>query len=322
MLMELTQKAARKKHFFSFETRLGSFEKLVRPNEPVIWFDGLGLEWMGLIKGIVSEYKDVRMDFQPVRVNLPSVTSTNMTDDEGTQKFRQLDQMAHSYDYTFPDNFLKEIEYVSSSFRTIIEGLGPKQSLLVTSDHGLTLAGFNNETIKGLSDVKPQHWGRDAEFENSWSGSELSKDHFISDGNRLFLATHGRLFGGAGVRGQIHGGATLEEALVPIIRLTRIAETRTGVVAQPPEIIESKIRLDRHGDGVLRFKVFGDPKTVHVRIANRRLHATPAGDETWEVKLGGFNAGPMEGHIEQDGSYAGSINFEATKGIKEIDLGF
>lgn len=320
-LKELTARAARKKHYFVFNTRLGSLEKHIQNNANIVWFDGLGLEWMGLIRGIVSEYKEVSMDFLPVRANLPSVTDTNMTDDEKSEKYRGLDQMAHSYDYSFPEYFAREIEYVSSSLRTIIEGMGPGEHRIITSDHGLTPASFNTETIKGLSDVKPLHWGRDAEYESALSGSDVNEDLFITDGERLFLATHGRLFGGSAYHGQIHGGATLEEALVPIIRLKKTATVKATEVIKPPQILDTKIKLDRHGTGVLRLRVSGDPKTVHVRIGLTNLEAARSDSGVWEVKLIGFKPGEVKAHVQQDGQNVGSIDFEAIKGIKEVDLG-
>ncbi|MDD3473348.1 MAG: BREX-4 system phosphatase PglZ, partial [Syntrophaceae bacterium] len=320
-LKALTEKAARNKHYFVFKTRLSSLENHIENNEKIIWFDGLGLEWLGLIKGIVLEQKDVQMDFWPVRTNLPSITETNMSTDEKTKKYRGLDQFAHNYEYSFPEFFVKEIEYVSSSFRTIIDELAPGDSILITSDHGLTPASFNTQTIKGLSDVKPLHWGRDAEYQATIHELGLNEDLFINDGNRIFLANHGRLFGGAGCHGQIHGGATLEEALVPIIRLTKIAGVKATLMIQAPEIIVEKIKLDRHGSGVLRFRIFGAPKIVHVRIGMTRLVASVVDGNVWEVKLAGMNAGKMEAHVEQDNAYVGSIKFETTKGIKEVDLG-
>ena len=320
-LKEHTARAARNKHYYVYATRLSSLEKHIQTNEKIIWFDGLGLEWMGLISGIVSEYNDVKMDFLPVRANLPSVTDTNMTDDEGSKKYRGLDQMAHNYDYSFPEYFIREIEYVSSSFRAIIEGMEQGEQRIITSDHGLTPASFNTETIKGLSDVEPLHWGRDASYESARYGSDVDKDLFISDGDRLFLATHGRLFGGSAKRGQIHGGATLEEALVPIIRLKKTTDLKASLVIQPPQILDPKIKLDRHGSGVLRLRVYGAPKTVHVRIGLTTLQATLCDTGVWEVKLSGFNPGQIKAHVLQDQETVGAIMFEAIKGIKEIDLG-
>lgn len=320
-LRTLTEKAARNKHYFVFGTRLSVLEKHHEHHESIVWFDGLGLEWLGLIRGVVSGYKDVRMDFRVARTNLPSVTETNMTDDDSAPKYRELDKMAHSYDYSFPESFAKEIEYVSSSIRKIIDGIAPGASIVITSDHGLTPASFNTETIKGLSDAKPRHWGRDAEYEAPCDGSIVNEDLFIYEGARFFLAMHGRLSGGTGCHGQIHGGATLEEALVPIIRLTRMAQAKDTLLIQPPEVIDHEIRLDRRGGGSLRIRVFGAPETVHVRIGLNTLEAKYCNENIWEVKLEGMPPGKIEAHVEQDGGYAGTIRFEATKGIKEVDLG-
>jgi len=321
-LKMLGEQAAKNEHYYKYVTRLSYLEKYVERDKSVIWFDGLGLEWLGLIKGVASEYRDVKISFQPVRSNLPSITETNWGAEKEAYAYRNLDQTAHSYDYAFPNSFHQEIEYVTSSFRKIIEGMHPDEVIVITSDHGLTPASFNKETIKGLSDVKPLHWGRDAEYDTNASHLVVNSGVFINDGNRLFLATHGRLYGGAPFGdGQLHGGATLEEALVPIITLSKIQASRDSAEVKPPKIIQKKVKLDPHGNCVIKLRVFGNPISVHIRIGLSRFEGRWISKDTWEINLKGIASGKINASVDQEGVYVGTIEFETTRGIKEVELG-
>lgn len=191
--------------------------------EKYYWIDGLGVEWIPLIKQIVNEKKDQGLYLNEVKVAralLPTVTSVNKEDlqkllPEGShlEKSGDLDSMAHQNTNVWPSYINNEIERV----RNIIEDILSKyvgKKIAIISDHGLTHLSQLCDGL-GMTGVSSDHHGRIAEQKNkSWTA-----DHnYIRLGNgKSICALRHRSLCNKVPKGQgVHGGCTPEEVLVPI----------------------------------------------------------------------------------------------------------
>ncbi len=185
-----------------------------------IWLDGCGVEWLGFIVAFCHRHQ-LAVEVTVARANLPSVTATNQGWPETAHLVRDLDHLAHSYNYQFPQMFVKELECLKEQLARIASRLNEVQTTILTADHGLSRYVFHrNRTITPPAGAEVDKWGRCARIQEVTP--EISANPaWQVEGEYLSLKGYGRFQGGSGAVGEVHGGATLEEALVPVLVLRR-----------------------------------------------------------------------------------------------------
>jgi hypothetical protein len=108
--------------------------------------------------------------------------------------------------------------------------------ILIVGDHGASrLAVIKEQEEKYETDTKGEHSGRCCKIPPNCSPTEYDLP-FATEGNGyLVLADYGRFKGSRAANVEVHGGASLEEVVIPIIELT-LANPDTTV-----EIVEKII---------------------------------------------------------------------------------
>lgn len=195
--------------------------------EVYYWIDGLGVEWIPLIKQIMSEKKDQGLYLNEVKVAralLPTVTSVNKEDLQKLlpagsvlEKSGDLDAFAHQNTNVWPTYINNEIDKV----RNIIEDILSKyvgKKIAIISDHGLTYLSQLCDGL-GLAGVTSDHHGRIAERK---TGAWTADHNYVrlDDGKRVCALRHNSLCNKVPKGQGIHGGCTPEEVLVPIFVLS------------------------------------------------------------------------------------------------------
>lgn len=198
--------------------------------EVFYWIDGLGIEWIPLIKQIVNEKKDAQIFLNEVKVAralLPTTTSVNKADLQKLlpnsvllEKSGDLDALAHQSTNIWPTSIINEIDKV----RTIIEGILSKyvgKKIAIISDHGLTFLSQLCEGL-GLAGVASDHHGRVAIRK---SGSWTADHNYmrLEDGLTACALRHESLCNKVPKGQGSHGGCTPEEVLVPIFIISSFA---------------------------------------------------------------------------------------------------
>ena len=187
------------------------------------WIDGLGIDWIPLIKKIIKERNENDIYLNEVKVAralLPSKTSVNKPDlqkllPEGDvlQKSGDLDALAHQSTNLWPNIIVKEIQLVRDIIEEILDKYNGKK-IAIVSDHGLT---YLSQLCKGLSlpCVESDHHGRIAK---RTSGTWTKDDNYavLDDGVTACALNHKSLCDKVPKGQGIHGGCTPEEVLVPI----------------------------------------------------------------------------------------------------------
>lgn len=187
------------------------------------WIDGLGIDWIPLIKKIINErnQNDIYLnEVKVARAILPSKTSVNkpdlqklLPDGDTLQKSGDLDSLAHQSTNVWPNIIVKEIQLVRDIIEEILDKYNGKK-IAIISDHGLT---YLSQLCKGLclSCVESDHHGRIAK---RTSGSWTKDDNYIvlDDGVTACALNHNSLCDKVPKGQGIHGGCTPEEVLVPI----------------------------------------------------------------------------------------------------------
>ncbi len=191
--------------------------------EVFYWIDGLGIDWIPLVKQIVAEYKEQQIYLNEVKIaraKLPTRTDINkaelqrlLPDGQVLDKFGDLDALAHRTDNISPFTLIKEIELVRKSIENILQ-LYIGKKIAIISDHGLT---YLSQLVSGknLTGVESDHHGRIA-IRKKVSGDADNSYFRLEDGKTLCALKHESLCSKVPANQGAHGGCTPEEVLVPI----------------------------------------------------------------------------------------------------------
>ena len=160
--------------------------------EVFYWIDGLGIEWIPLVKEIIREKNNQHIflnDIKIARALLPSKTDINKADlhkllpkNNQMMKEGDLDNLAHQSSNLWPNTIIKEIKMVRDIIEDIILKYNGKKVAIV-SDHGLTYLSQLCNGI-GLSGVESDHHGRVAvKNEGNWT---MDNNYFrLEDGKTV-----------------------------------------------------------------------------------------------------------------------------------------
>lgn len=187
------------------------------------WIDGLGIDWIPLIRKIINERNSNGIYLNEVKVAraiLPTKTSVNksdlqklLPDGDVLQKSGDIDALAHQSTNLWPNIIVEEIQKVREIIEKILDKYNGKK-IAIISDHGLT---YLSQLCKGLglSCVESDHHGRIAK---RTSGIWTKDDNYmvLDDGITACALNHKSLCDKVPKGQGIHGGCTPEEVLVPI----------------------------------------------------------------------------------------------------------
>lgn len=222
----------------------------------VYWIDGLGVDWIPLIRHIVSLYAKEHVYLNEVHVavaSLPTTTSNNRPIlqsllPEGTElpKIGDLDGYAHSAK-SYPQYIIDEIAIVEEAIKKVLDEYNGKKIAFV-SDHGLTYLSQFESGMK-LGGIEANHEGRMAQI----TCGKLSNDNkyvVLEDGSTVCALTHKSLADKVNKGHGAHGGCTPEEVLVPIIVVSSHENATTYAVT----ILNDELKAS---DPVLRVNIRG-----------------------------------------------------------------
>lgn len=202
-----------------------------RKNMQCFFFDALGVEYLAFIMAKCEEYGLVS-EVSIGHCELPSITSKNKEflqyfADGDWKKIDDLDEMKHhsqTYDYQkceYPLHLFEELDVIDEQLRMIQSMLiqGSLEKALIVADHGASRLAVRyghelDSTIK--LDEAGEHSGRCCPAVEDPKLPYAAYEEGFS-----VLANYERFKGGRRANVEVHGGATLEEVIVPVITLTK-----------------------------------------------------------------------------------------------------
>ena len=206
------------------------------------WIDGLGAEWLPLLARKLQrlpEGKSVKTEVG--RALLPTETSFNRKWKETDQKWDRLDEVSHNGLPDDKDYFLciaRQLQIMDEIVNQAAELLKLHGQIVITGDHGSSrLAALmfhvaDNFPIEPPPGSKVRAYGRYCELTDSSFLSVPENMQRVDCDNQTYLVMktyeHFKYSGNAAggntdekaVAGEIHGGMTPEEYLVPVILVT------------------------------------------------------------------------------------------------------
>lgn len=210
-----------------FPVRSLALSQMKKENTMMYFVDALGVEYLSYILEKCKTY-GLLLSIQVVHGELPSITSQNTEFmNPGVINIKDLDALKHesqTYNYEkqkIPLHLVAELKAIDGVLQTIRDGLLTKEmkSAIIISDHGATrLAVLNDEEYGAefiVGESKGQHSGRCCQVEED-PGIPFA----AYENGYAVLANYMRFKGSRKADVEVHGGATLEETLVPLLQIS------------------------------------------------------------------------------------------------------
>lgn len=202
-----------------------------KKNAMCFFFDALGVEYLAFIMAKCEEY-GLMSELSIGHCELPSITVKNKEflqyfADENWRKIDGLDEVKHHsqiYNYQkceYPIHIFEELDIIDEQLRLIQSMLvqGTLKKAIVVSDHGASRLAvrYGHELNSCIElDQSGEHSGRCCPSEE-----DPNLPYAAYEDGFAVLANYERFKGGRRANVEVHGGASLEETLVPIITLTK-----------------------------------------------------------------------------------------------------
>lgn len=210
-----------------FPIRSLALSQVKKENTMMYFVDALGVEYLSYISEKCKTY-GLLLSIQVVHGELPSITSQNTEFmNPAVINIKDLDEKKHesqTYNYEkqkIPLHLVAELKAIDGVLQTIRDGLLTKEmkSAIIISDHGATrLAVLNDEEYGAefiVGESKGQHSGRCCQVEED-PGIPFA----AYENGYAVLANYMRFKGSRKADVEVHGGATLEETLVPLLQIS------------------------------------------------------------------------------------------------------
>lgn len=270
------------------------------------WIDGFGLEWISLVCHVLDKNRGDTFLYttEMGKCVIPSETSYNEQWELNTYnhiKRNRLDTISHRGMPDDKDYFLaiaNQIQVISEMVKEAIEQLNDHEYVIITGDHGssrLAALAFHREGIIVPKGAKSMDFGRFCLLKGSPEETDYlpessvpckfkddnylvmkNYDHFIQSGN----AAGGNTDDDA-VAGEVHGGLTPEECIVPVIILQR---------KNKPLKLEYKISarkiMSTGGKASMRIEFSAPVQTLEIKTNNGSCECIREDDEkVWSAKF-------------------------------------
>lgn len=286
----------------------------------VYWVDGMGAEWLGLIEGILRDnFENIAYEYMPARANLPTTTEFNK-DWEGTNNYKEYkdyDSLIHSYDCRYPKYIIDEFNHITNIVRDALALLDNNEMVIITADHGTSrMAAINKRgSVQVPEYIKVEKHGRYCINDGSLNAADYKG--CIENNDKLIFANYDRFKIGGHVAGEIHGGATLEEVLVPVVIIRKRGKEETVTFY----LKSSSLKLNVDGQAIMDVIIEGSLKDLTLISEGRHFKAKDKDSGHWQITISGLKSGKYGGILIGDGKKIGEITFEIVKAMTQNDMG-
>ena len=227
--MDTVESFATTRPYNKLQARSMIVSKIDKKNTQLFFFDALGVEYLAYIMDRCNQYGLVA-EVAVAHCELPSITSKNKEFIQffsgGANDIKDLDELKHHsqvIDYEqckVPVHLFRELEIIDAELKQIQSKLKQDyfEKAVIVADHGASRLAVIHEQETDLLelDEKGKHSGRccpaeanpDIPYVSYWDGYAV-------------LANYDRFKGGRKANVEVHGGASLEEVVIPIITLTK-----------------------------------------------------------------------------------------------------
>jgi len=292
--------------FNIFSSRFSVLNKFINEKTFVIWVDGMGVEWLSLLNGQLKEI-DVNLSIEkPIIATacLPTETEFNKQWNDFTCPYEKLDRLDKITHKGIPDDnnyfscIATQFEIIQEVAHKAVLKLKEYDRVIVTSDHGSSrlaaLAFHIKPGFKAPENAKLGSFGRFYELPEGATDTIHSDDYeYYKNGDKAYFVIknyeHFIVSGKAvskdsnneALVGEIHGGKTPEEYLVPIIILNKNVKTESTMnINFSPEV---QIVYKNDNKIIIQLDFNINIGTLEANIGNIKGECKKISDKSWEI---------------------------------------
>lgn len=240
----------------------------------ILFVDGMGVEYVDYLAHLFSDLDEQQysVTFEAGFCTLPSITELNKDFMNGRNTVeppvRELDELKHSNN-VHPESLIKQF-HILDLLKNRVLGLlvGNIHRIIIAADHGTSrLAVKVRNTPFDVAIPKPENvsiykYGRFCEG----TDDEPKYPTAICYNERLIFADYSRFLQAGAPIDEIHGGASLEEWIVPIITVEKYTEKSPEIIRVEPKQTSYKPELGTKQVRIL-FRISGEHrKNVVARV--------------------------------------------------------
>lgn len=229
--LKIVETEAVRRSFTKLQTRAAVVRRMDKSNVTPFFFDALGVEFLGYIEAKCEEY-ELQFDCQIARCDLPSITSVNrdfygMFPEDSIRKESGLDDVKHEgtyFDYRAtkePLHIFDELAVLDRNLKKFAAWLkrGAYEKIVILSDHGASRLAVIHESENDRLELpeKGKHSGRCCPCDHD---PGIPFAYYEAGSGYAVLANYERFKGSRKADVETHGGASLEETVIPIITLS------------------------------------------------------------------------------------------------------
>lgn len=297
--LEKVEKYAVDRQYLGLSTRGALVDEWKTDDAELYWLDALGVEYLGFIKSRAQEMK-MALEIKVGQATVPTITKANSdffdSWEEGKRtENHKLDEFLHEHDKDVKASsayLFRALEIIDDALKAIKKKLdaGDCQAVVLASDHGASRLAALYDAQKPLSQLDGGETIDDGEHCGRCCGAVLGADvpaYVVADGKSWAMANYER-FKGSKRRGQeYHGGATLEEVLVPVVRFTLANKEEEKLTVDP---VGKTIRVNRQEAPRVPFTVSRASKNYRVFFEGKTYPAVAVKDTLrYEAVIDDFN---------------------------------
>ena len=284
--------AREEKHdFIKQQARSSVLDQLDFNQSETYFMDAMGMEFLGYLAALCKN-ENLRMNVRVCKAELPSDTEHNkgFVDElrsKGIQVYENglLDELKHgknqNYNYEktkLPIHMIEEFEILSRVVHQSALTLSKNEikKIYLIPDHGSSRMAIIKENPAIIPmELTGTHGGRNC----PWQQGMENIPQAVIDNDFYSMANYDR-FKGSHISGvELHGGASLEEVVIPMITL------QLQGVSYEIELLTPVITVSFKDKGTIRFASNVHLDHVQIRVEGELLDAVPDGTNTFSAAL-------------------------------------
>lgn len=241
--LALVAEQAQARDYNWLRTRNEKLDEIEKEGAYLYWLDALGVEYLAFISEACHK-RGLSLSIKIARAELPTITTINngfYSEWQGKKEStKRLDEIKHKAEggYNFEDNkypihLAEELTVLTQVIEKAATKLALREcsSFVIISDHGASrLAVLKMQEEKYETETKGVHSGRCCKYFEPYELPNATPEN-----GYLVLADYGRFKGSRAASVEVHGGASLEEVVVPVI-VIKLKDSQIGV-----ELVDKKI---------------------------------------------------------------------------------
>lgn len=291
------EQAKKREYNYILDNRASVLDDVDKDSQ-LYFIDAMGVEYLAFIVA-VSQELELLADITVCHSEIPSLTSENkefLSYFENVVSIKDLDEIKHHGENDFNYENVKTPNYLSTELAIIRDVLtkirtnllsGSIKKAVIISDHGASrLAVLHNTETLWEMPSKGEHSGRCCLKTELDTPPEFAVDA----GNYWALANYDRFKGGRKANVEVHGGATLEEVVIPIIELS-LKSKNIEVFLLPVDVERltgsriPEIKVSYKKKASIKIYTSVNLKDVSICINNKYYDATPVSSKTYIAEM-------------------------------------